>query len=594
MRRLSGAGVVGGIASGRAVLLLRRGRALRVPVADARIGDEVSRLDRARERSRQQIAAIRARLSTGPGAELAPLFDAQLLMLDDPLLVGRARALIGEEKVNAEWAVQRAFDEVATLFDDIDDPYLRDRRGDVADVAGRVRMNLRDGTRGWQDVLDGGNGPFVLVADDPPPSVAAQVDWSRVTGLAIDAGSRTSHTAILARSLGIPTVVGLGEATVHVKPGMPVIVDGTLGELIVEPSAAFAEELRARIDRQPTPASVAAPRGPALTRDGTRIRLDANVDRVEDVAVARREHADGIGLFRSELLLNGDGLPGLTGPESERAQADVYRRAILAMAPRPVTIRTFDLDEGQATSGRASVDAGPELDRHRALGLRGVRLGMSQPALLDTQLRAILRAASAGGTVRILVPFVTAPFEMEYVAARLELARQTLATEGLQLPAVTLGAMIEVPAAALAADYLAEVSDFLAVGTNDLVQYLLAADRTDQRLAALVSGLPPALLRLLRLLPRLAARHAVPLSVCGELASQPTMLALLMGLGVREFSMTPTALGTARRVVECSDLAVLRRLARRAARTGLLADLEHHVEHALVQTATPSEPVAKP
>lgn len=594
MRRLSGAGVVGGIATGQAVLLVRRGRALRVPVAEACIGDEVARLERAGERSRQQIAAIRARLSTGPGAELAPLFDAQLLMLDDPLLVGRARTLIGEEKVNAEWAVQRAFDEVAALFDDIDDPYLRDRRGDVADVAGRVRMNLRDGTRGWQDVLDRGDGPFVLVADDPPPSVAAQVDWSCVTGLAIDAGSRTSHTAILARSLGIPTVVGLGEATLHVKPGMPVIVDGTRGELIVEPSTAVAEQLRARVNRQPTPTPSLAPRGPALTRDGTRIRLDANVDRVEDVAVARREHADGIGLFRSELLLNGDGLPGLTGPESERAQAEIYRRAILAMAPRPVTIRTFDLDEGQATSGRASVDAGLERDRHRVLGLRGVRLGMSRPGLLDTQLRAILRAATTGGAVRILVPFVTAPFEMQYVAAHLEQAQRGITAEGLQLPRVALGAMIEVPAAALAADHLAQVSDFLAVGTNDLVQYLLAADRTDQRLAALVTGVHPALLRLLRLLPRLAARHSVPVSVCGELASQPTMLALLMGLGVREFSMTPTALGTARRVVESSDLAVLRRMARQAARTGVLAELEHHVEHALVQAATPSEPVAKP
>lgn len=594
MRRLSGAGVVGGIASGQAVLLVRRGRALRVPVAEARIGDEVARLDRARERSRQQIAAIRTQLSTGPGAEMAPLFDAQLLMLDDPLLVGRARTLIREEKVNAEWAVQRAFDEVATLFDDIDDAYLRDRRGDVADVAGRVRMNLREGARGWQDVLDRGEGPFVLVADDPPPSVAAQVDWSRVTGLAIDAGSRTSHTAILARSLGIPTVVGLGEATLCVRPGMQVIVDGTTGELIVEPSAEVAKTLAARASRQQAPAPSLSPRGPVLTRDGTRIRLEANVDRVEDVAVARREQADGIGLFRSELLLNGDGLPGLTGPESERAQAEIYRAAVLAMAPRPVTIRTFDLDEAQATSGRASVDSGPELDRHRVLGLRGVRLGISQPALLDTQLRAILRAATAGGTVRILVPFVTAAFEMQYVAERLELARRALAEEGLQAPRVALGAMIEVPAAALAADHLAAVSDFLAVGTNDLVQYLLAADRTDERLASLVSGMHPALLRLLRLLPRLAARHAVPVSVCGELASQPTMLALLVGLGVREFSMTPTALGTARRIVESNDLAVLRRLARQAARTGVLAELEHHVERALAQTAMPSEPVAKP
>ena len=533
-------------------------------------------------------------LSAGPGAELALLFDAQLLMLDDPLLVGRARTLILEEKVNAEWAVQRAFDEVAALFDDIDDPYLRERRGDVADVAGRMRMNLRDGTRGWQDVLDRGDGPFVLVADDPPPSVAAQVDWSRVTGLAIDAGSRTSHTAILARSLGIPTVVGLGEATHHVKPGMPVIVDGTRGR-----THRRAHTGRRRRDSPPRPASLPRrrlrrARGPALTTDGTRIRLEANVDRVEDVAAARREHADGIGLFRSELLLNGEGLPGLTGPDSERAQAEIYERAILAMAPRPVTIRTFDLDEGQAASGRASVDARPELDRHRVLGLRGVRLGMSHPPLLDTQLRAILRAAATGGAVRVLVPFVTTPAEMQFVAARLEQARRELAAEGLRPPRVALGAMIEVPAAALAADRLAAVSDFLAVGTNDLVQYLLAADRTDQRLASLVSGVHPALLRLLRLLPRLASRHGVPISVCGELGSQPTMLALLMGLGVREFSMTPTALGTARRLVESSDLAVLRRLSRQAARTGLMADLEHHVEQALGHSAAPSEPVANP
>jgi len=443
-------------------------------------------------------------------------------------------------------------------------------------------------------VLDRGDGPFVLVADDPPPSVAAQVDWSRVTGLAIDAGSRTSHTAILARSLGIPTVVGLGEATHHVKPGMPVVVDGTRGELIVEPTAVVADELRLRATRLSMRPPTAAPRGPALTTDGTRIHLEANVDRVEDVAAARREHADGIGLFRSELLLNGEGLPGLTGPDSERAQAEIYERAIVAMAPRPVTIRTFDLDEGQAASGRASVDARPELDRHRVLGLRGVRLGMSHPPLLDTQLRAILRAATTGGAVRVLVPFVTTPAEMQFVATRLEHARRELAVEGLRPPLVALGAMIEVPAAALAADHLAAVSDFLAVGTNDLVQYLLAADRTDQRLASLVSGVHPALLRLLRLLPRLASRHGVPVSVCGELGSQPTMLALLMGLGVREFSMTPTALGTARRLVESSDVSVLRRLARQAARTGLMADLEHHVEQALGQTAAPSEPVAKP
>lgn len=591
MRRLTGAGVVGGVAAGQAVLLVRRGRALRVPVAEARVGEEVARLERARDRSRQQIVAIRAQLAAGRGAELAPLFDAQLLMLDDPLLIGRARTLIREERVNAEWAVQRAFDEVATLFDGIDDPYLRDRRGDVADVAGRVRLNLREGARGWQDLLAHGDGPFVLVADDPPPSLAAQVDWSRVTGLAIDAGSRTSHTAILARSLGIPTVVGLGHATRTVRPGMDVLVDGTAGELIVEPAPGTADALRARERDRQAAAPPAAARGPAVTRDGARIRLEANVDRLEDVETARGAGADGIGLFRSELLLSGDGLPGLTGPDSERAQAEVYRAAILAMAPRPVTIRTFDLDEGQNAGGRWA-DPGHELDRHRVLGLRGVRLGLAQPALLETQLRAILRAAAGGGTVRILVPFVTAAHEVQEVRDRLDLARRALAAEGLETPVVALGAMIEVPAAALAADRLAEVADFLAVGTNDLVQYLAAADRTDERLTALVNGIQPALLRILRVLPRLAARRRVPISVCGELASQPAMLAWLIGLGVAEFSMTPAALAGARRVVEACERTTLRGLARRAARAGTLAEIERHVERALARAAaSQSEPV---
>jgi phosphotransferase system enzyme I (PtsI) len=592
MRRLTGSAVVAGVATGHAILLVRRGRALRVAVSEAGVADEIARIERARERSRQQIDAIRATLSTGPGAELAPLFDAQLLMLDDPLLVGRALAIVRDERVDAEWAVQRAFDELAALFDGIDDPYLRERRGDVADVAGRLRMNLRAGARPWQDLRAHGEGPFVLVADDPPTSVAAQVDWSAVTGLAIDAGSPTSHTAILARSLGIPTVVGLGEATRLVAPGTPVLLDGTEGDLVIDPPAALVDERRRRHPRASAVAPGTPPRGPAVTRDGVRIRLEANVDRVEDVEAARREDADGIGLFRSELLLNDDQLPGLTGRESELAQAEIYGRAIAAMAPRPVTIRTFDLDEAQAGGRAPSADTGAETDRQRVLGLRGVRLGLRQPALLDTQLRAIVRAAAGGGTVRVLVPFVTSASEVAEVRRHLELARAALAAEGVAAPPVALGPMIEVPAAALAADHLAAVSDFMAVGTNDLVQYLLAADRTDQRLTALVSGLHPALLRLLRLLPRLAGRHGVPVSVCGELASQPTVLALLIGLGVREFSMTPAALGAARRIVEAGEVATLRRLARHAARTGDTAGVQSFVQQVLAGPSA-AEPVTR-
>jgi phosphotransferase system enzyme I (PtsI) len=579
MRRLQGTGVVGGIAVGQAVVLVRRGRAVRVPISESRIADEVARLDRACDLSRQQLAAIKTRLQVGPGAELAALFDAQLLMLDDPLLSGRARAIVTGERVNAEWAVQRAFEEVAALFDDIDDPYLSDRRGDVADVAGRIRLNLREGAGGWQAVLARGEGPVVIVADDLPVSEAAQVNWSRVTGLAIDAGGRTSHTAILARSLGIPTVVGLGAAARQVTPGMTVIVDGTAGELLADPAIDVARAYEARVTDRRDPLADSSSPGPAATRDGVRIRLYANVDRIDDVDAARRVGAEGVGLLRSEVLLVGGGLSGLTGRDSELAQAAVYTKVGLAMAPRPVSIRTFDLDESQVGG-----DGDPGEDRHRVLGLRGVRLGLARPELLDTQLRAIVRAAAAGGNVQVLVPFVTTVSEIVQVRERLELARRALADEGVEAPRVPLGAMIEVPAAALSADHLADAADFLAVGTNDLVQYLLAADRTDERVAALVAPVHPSLIRLLRLLPRLAGKHRTSLSVCGELGSQPAMLALLVGLGVREFSMTPAALPAARRVIEASDVKALARLARQAARTGLMNELDQYAEQALAST----------
>jgi phosphotransferase system enzyme I (PtsI) len=584
MRRLHGTGVVGGIAVGQAVVLVRRGQAGRVPVAEARIGEEVARLDRACDLSRRQLAAIKTRLRVGPGADLAALFDAQMLMLDDPLLAGRARAIVVAERVNAEWAVQRAFEEVAALFDDIDDPYLRDRRGDVADVAGRIRLNLREGAGGWQSVLARGEGPVVIVADDLPVSEAAQVDWSRVTGLAIDAGSRTSHTAILARSLGIPTIVGLGAAARQIAPGTTVVVDGTTGELLADPTPELAQAYAARVVDARDDVSSAAVPGPATTRDGERIRLYANVDRMDDVEAARKAGADGVGLLRSEVLLVGGVLPGLTGRESELAQAAIYCQVAQAMAPRPVSIRTFDLDQSQFGGGDERGE-----DRHRVLGLRGVRLGLAEPELLDTQLRAILRAASMCGNVQVLIPFVTTTSEVVQVRERLELARRALAEEGVTAPQVPLGAMIEVPAAALSADHLADVADFLAVGTNDLVQYLLAADRTDERLAPLVAPVHPALIRLLRLLPRLAGKHRTGLSVCGELGSQPAMLALLVGLGVREFSMTPAALGAARRVIEGSEARLLTKLARQAARTGLMDELEQYAEHALRQTSVAQE-----
>lgn len=578
MQRFAGIGVVPGLGVGRAVLLVRKGQALRAPVAEGRVEDELGRLERARAESREQLTAIRARLANGPGADLAPLFDAQILMLDDPLLVGRAASLVREERANAEWAIQRAFDEVSGLFEKIDDPYLRERGGDVADLVGRLRMNLRGSARGWQDVLAQGDGPFVLVADDPPPSVAALVDWSIVVGLAIDAGSRTSHTAILARSLGIPTVVGLGSASSQVTPGVLVALDGTAGVLLVGPEQADLAAIARRDATRAFDLSSHRRTGPgtARTRDGVPVRLEANVDRFEDVPVALAAGAEGVGLFRSESLLLGGAVRGLAGPTSEAEQSDAYRRVVVAFAPAPVTIRTFDLDLAQAAALASGAPRHPVLERHRPLGVRGIRLGLAQPAILDTQFRAILRVAHAG-RVRILLPFVTTTAEIRAARARLSAARDSLRVEGVDVPDVPLGAMIEVPAAALTADLLAKEADFLALGTNDLVQYLLAADRTDERVAALAEPFHPALIRVLKRLPRMASRHGVPLSVCGELASDPVMLALLVGLGLREFSMTPTALPGAWRVLEESDSRELTAVAREAAVAGSLAPVEAYV-----------------
>ena len=327
------------------MLLTHRGQAVRFPVPPDQVEREVERLQRSRDRSRVQLEGITARISHGPGSELAPLFEAQLLILDDPMLLGRAVSLIREERVNAEWAVHRAFEEIEQVFDAIEDPYLRERKGDVEDVVGRLRMNLRQGSVPAHTLLRHIEGPFVLVADELSPSMAAQIDWTRVRGFAMDAGSRTYHTAILARSLQIPAIVGLHDATSRVMAGDMVVIDGATGELVIEPTP---DVLRAALARHHQPDTVPAPmallEGPATTQDGVRIRIEANVDLPDDSAVARGYGADGIGLFRSEVLLGAGPVDAI----SEDQQYEVYRQVVEAMAPKPVTIRTLDLDEHRA------------------------------------------------------------------------------------------------------------------------------------------------------------------------------------------------------------------------------------------------------
>jgi len=580
MQRLKGIAITHGAAAGRAVLLVHRGRAIRFPIPAERTGDELARLDLSRRRSRAQLESIRQRIGQGPGSELAPLFEAQLLILEDPMLIGRAADLIRTEHVNAEWAVQRAFDEIAHVFDAIEDPYLRERRGDVEDVVGRLRMNLHDGASAApRDLLRDVPGPFVLIADELSPSVAAQIDWGRVRGFAMDAGSRTYHTAILARSLQIPAIVGLHDATARARAGETVAIDGTTGELIIDPSP---DVLRSLLARQPTrPDVVPAPSGPATTRDGVCIRLEANVELLEDVAVAQRHGADGVGLFRSELMLGGQPIDAL----SEERQYEMYLRLVEGMAPRPVTIRTFDLEESRAPGRHGGWDAADrrtsEAERTRnPLGLRGIRLSLARQELLTRQLRAVLRAALAG-PIRILLPFVSAVEEARAARALIGGVVRDLRAERLAVPDVPVGAMIEVPSAALIADLLAREVDFLAIGTNDLIQYTLAVDRTDERISEFYRPLHPGMLRLLRLVRRGAARGGVPLSVCGEMASDPGLLAVLIGLGLTDFSMTPAAIPAARRLIESVSAADLRAAARGALALSTADEIEDYLARAV-------------
>jgi phosphoenolpyruvate-protein phosphotransferase (PTS system enzyme I) len=576
MQRLKGVAVTDGATAGRAVLLTHRGQAVRFPVPPEQVEGEIERLQQSRDRSRVQLEGIAARISHGPGSDLVPLFEAQLLILDDPMLLGRAMTLIREERVNAEWAVHRAFEEIEQVFDGVEDPYLRERKGDVEDVVGRLRMNLRQGSVAAHTLLRHVEGPFVLVADELSPSMAAQIDWTRVRGFAMDAGSRTYHTAILARSLQIPAIVGLHDATSRVMAGDMVVIDGATGELIIQPTA---EILRAALARhhQPdsVPARVALLEGPATTEDGVRIRIEANVDLPDDTAVARGYGADGIGLFRSEVLLGADVVDAV----SEDQQYEVYRQIIAGMAPKPVTIRTLDLDEHRASTRRI---APGELerrtnDRRSPLGLRGLRLSLSRPDVFRQQLRAMLRAA-AHGQLRVLLPFVSSVEEVRAARALLREVASELAKGRPVTAPVQVGVMIEVPSAALTADLLAREVDFLAVGTNDLIQYTLAVDRTDERVADLYQPLHPGILRLLRIVRRAACRAGVRLSVCGEMASDPALLAVLIGLGLTEFSMTPAAIPAARHLVGSVHAGTLRAIVRRALQLGTTREIENYLE----------------
>jgi len=565
MTRLTGRGVAPGIAVGRAVVAVRDASQVRYRLASSGVDRERHRLRAARDRTRLELEEISARVSRTAGPAQAAIFAAQLLMIDDPLLTRRADELIRTDRINADWALERAIAELHELFAREGDAWLRERVGDLADVGGRLRRNLRPGRDPLVDLVLELEPPLVLVADELPPSTAAQLDWDRVKGLVCDVGGPTHHTVILVRSLGVPAVVGLGGGTDLILPGQTVALDGSTGEVAVEPTEEALERwrLRAEIAAAGMRALGALRHRPAVTVDGVRLRLEANLEIADEVGRVLDAGAEGIGLYRSEFLLDAAAPEAVT----EDAQCETYRTLLAAMAPLPVTIRTFDAGEER---WHLTPRAGSHRDR---FGLRGIRPALQHDVRFRQQIRALFRAADAG-TLRVLLPFVTSAEELQQLRALIDEIRREMRTE----ITVPIGAMIEVPAAALTVDQLAKHADFLSVGTNDLIQYTLAVDRTDERLMGHYQPAAPAVLRLLRGVAITGRRAAVDLSVCGEMASDPLLVGLLVGLGFRSFSLTPAAIPVVKRSLMAIDTHQASEVARRTLRAASADDV-----HALLE-----------
>lgn len=579
MSHLHGTGVSPGIAVGRALVMERDAAPVfRLAVPADRVEGEVRRLEEAIASSREQLRAVKERLSREVGAPHAYIFDAHLLMLDDPLLRERAAEIVRGEAVNAEWALRAVSESLHALFSQFSDAYLRERSTDLDDVIGRIQLNLRGSSEAPS--LSQLPGPVVLVAGDLTPSEAAELDWDRVLAIVTDIGSSTYHTAIIARSLGIPAVAGLKEATRQIPPGSLVAVDGTRGEVVVEPSGAALEALGAAQEvYRREEERLRGTRGlAAQTLDGVEVRLEANVEFPEEAATAQLYGAQGIGLFRSEYLLG----RSLRFP-SEDQQLDVYRRLVEQMHPHPVTVRTWDV--GLEALG----PAGPS-SPNPALGERALRLLRRSPDPFRVQLRALLRAGRQG-PVRIMFPFVSGPGDLRLALTLLEQVKAELRAEGVPFREdVPVGVNLEVPSAAVVADLLAPEVDFFSVGTNDLIQYLLAVDRTDPRVSSLYEPLHPAVLRTLRRIADTAEAHGRPLSVCGEMAGQPVEAVLLVGLGFRSLSMAPSAIPRVKEALRAVRAADARSLAERCLGLATCGEIEALVRGALPRAAAAPEP----
>lgn len=520
---------------------------------------EVARFAAAQDAVHQELDALRTELPADAPGEMDAFLNVHTLILRDAMLGEATAELIRTRRYNAEWALTEQLAMLSRHFDEIDDPYLRERRADVEQVAERVLKVLAGQPSAANLLADrsrhGDDMDMIVVAHDIAPADMLQFKTQSFGGFVTDLGGRTSHTAIVARSFGIPAAVGMQQASTLIRQDDVIIVDGERGVVIVAPTSAVLEEYAYRQSERALEQRKLQLLRSATTQtlDGTPVELHANIELPGDGVAARNAGASGVGLFRTEFLFMNrrDALP------DEDEQVAEYRRAIEAMDGMPVTIRTIDVGADKPLDSRTG--EGFEAEMNPALGLRAIRWCLSEPQMFLTQLRAILRA-SASGPVRILIPMLAHTSEIDQTLDLIDEAKRQCDAAGLPYDtAIKVGAMIEVPAAALALPLFLKRFDFLSIGTNDLIQYTLAIDRADNAVANLFDPLHPAVLTLISRTIREATCARVPVAVCGEMAGDPAMTRLLLGMGLREFSMHPSQILVVKREVLRADLPALER-----------------------------------
>jgi len=554
---LQGAGVSGGIAIGYAHLITSaRLEVAHYEIAREEIDAEIVRFDSAVEQVRGELIGLHAAVPADAPAEMGAFLDLHLMILNDAMLSVAPRELIRTRRWNAEWALVHQMEILVHRFEEIEDAYLRERKADVQQVVERVLKGM----------LGTGHHPeppeheenIIVVAHDFSPADMILFKQHQFAGFVTDLGGVTSHTAIVARSLNLPAIVGLHHARQMIREGELLIADGSAGVLIVNPDRQVLAEYQLRqgqfeLERQKLKRLKTTP---AATLEGIAVELQANIELPEDVEQALDVGAMGVGLFRSEFLfLNRDDLP------DEDEQFEAYRQVVQAMEGRPVTIRTLDLGADKTINGEQFAGPNP------ALGLRAIRFCLAEPQMFLTQLRAILRA-SHYGKVRLLVPMIAHAHEIDQVLHYVSVARDTLTHGGIPFdPGVPVGGMVEVPGAALAVTGFMKKLAFLSIGTNDLIQYTLAIDRTDDNVAHLYDPLHPAVLFLVAHTIRAANKAGVPVAVCGEMAGEVELTRLLLGLGLRQFSMHPAQLLAVKQQVLRSSIPEVEVLAQRILRS---------------------------